>query len=160
MNWRRELTTFLLATLVAITGNASILVGEATFYHREQAVLLEINRIRQEHGLPQLRMNYELRSIARRHSSNMADSGSLSHTDSLGRDFRERLGARIAPRYYAGENLACNNSPNGARVAVQGWRRSPKHLKNILNERFTETGIGVATNSEGLVFFTQIFLGK
>ncbi len=102
----------------------------------------------------------ELCAIARSHSSNMAEYGYLSHTDSLGRDFRERLGSKIAAPYHAGENVARNNFPDSARVAVQGWRQSPDHLKNILNEKFAETGIGVAVNSEGLVFFTQIFLGK
>ena len=134
--------------------------GDTNFDHREQFILSEINRIRAEQGLSRLQLNYKLCAIARSHSSNMAGSGELSHTDSLGRGFKERLGSKIAERYWAGENVATNNFPDSARVAVEGWRQSPKHLKNILNERFTDTGIGVAVNSEGLVFFTQIFLGK
>jgi len=119
-----------------------------------------INRIRAEQGLSQLRLNYKLCAMARSHSSNMAGSGYLSHTDSLGRGFKERLGSKTVERCRAGENVGTNNFPDSARVAVEGWRQSPKHLKNILNEKFTDTGIGVAVNSEGLVFFTQIFLGK
>ncbi|MCI0422890.1 MAG: CAP domain-containing protein, partial [Acidobacteria bacterium] len=97
---------------------------------------------------------------ARSHSSNMAGHSYMSHTDSFGRGLKERLGSATIERCYAGENVARNNSPDSARVAIEGWRQSPKHLKNILNEKFTDTGIGVAVNSEGLVFFTQIFLGN
>jgi len=160
MYWRTRMITLLLAALLAMQGGAPGFAGETTFDQREQFILSEINRIRAEQGLSQLRPNIKLCAIARSHSSNMARTGSLSHTDSLGRDFKERLGSKTGERYHAGENLATNNFPDSARFAVAGWRQSSKHLKNILNERFTDTGIGVVVNSDGLVFFTQIFLGK
>jgi len=90
----------------------------------------------------------------------MAESSYVSQTVALGGEFSERLGSRVVAPYYAGENLARNNFPNSAQVAVRGWSQSPNHLKNILNEKFVETGVGVVVNSEGLVFFTQIFLAK
>ena len=161
MSWPIQLPTLLFAIVLATQVGATTFAGDTNLDRREQFVLSEINRMRAEQGLPQLRLNDKLCAIARSHSSNMAKYGYLSHTDSEGRDFSERLGSRIAIRYYqAGENVAKNNFSNSARVAVQGWCQSPGHLKNILNERFAETGVGVAVNSEGLVFFTQIFLGK
>ncbi|MGH9429902.1 MAG: CAP domain-containing protein [Terriglobia bacterium] len=160
MCWRTRWNTLLLATLLALPGGTAVLAGDTTLDHREQFILSEINRIRAEQGLSQLRLNNKLCAMALSHSSDMAGTGRFSHTDSLGRDFRERLGNKTVERYHAGENLATNNFPDAARVAVEGWRQSPKHLKNILNEKFTETGIGVAVNPEGLVFLTQIFLGK
>ena len=160
MSWRTQIPTLLLATLLATESGAPTFAGDTTLDHREQFVLSEINRIRAEQGLSQLRLNDQLCAIARSHSSNMAQYGYLSHTDSLGRDFSRRLGSRIAAPHHAGENIARNNFPNSARVAVQGWTQSPDHLKNILNDNFAETGIGVVVNSQGLVFFTQIFVGK
>ena len=160
MSWRTQIPTLLVATLLATQVGAPTIAGEMSLDHREQFVLSEINRIRAEQGLSQLRLNDKLCAIARSHSSNMAEYSYLSHTDSFGREFSERLGSRIAAPYHAGENVARNNFPNPARVAVQGWSQSPNHLKNILNENFAETGIGVVVNSEGSVFFTQIFLGK
>jgi len=160
MCWRTRRITLLLATLLAIQGSAPVFAGDTTFDHREQFILSEINRIRAKQGLSQLRLNDKLCVIARSHSSNMAEYGYLSHTDSLGRDFSERLGSKIVARYHAGENVGRNNFPDSARVAVEGWWQSPNHLRNILNEKFAETGIGIAVNSEGLVFFTQIFMGK
>ena len=101
-----------------------------------------------------------LRALACSHSTNMAEGGYLLHKDSLGRDFKDRLASKLSERSYAGENVATNNAPDSARVAIEGWRQSPKHLRNILNEKFTETGVGIATSVDGMVFFTQIFLGK
>jgi len=160
MSWRTQIPTLLFATLLAIQDGVPTIAGDTTLDQREQFVLSEINRIRAEQGLSQLRLNDQLCAIARSHSSNMAEYGYLSHTDSLGRDFSKRVGSRITAPYHAGENVARNNFPNPARVAVRGWSQSPDHLKNILNENFAETGVGVVVNSEGSVFFTQIFLGK
>jgi uncharacterized protein YkwD len=160
MSWRTQIPTLLFATLLAIQDGVPTIAGDTTLDQREQFVLSEINRIRAEQGLSQLRLSDQLCAIARSHSSNMAEYGYLSHTDSLGRDFSKRVGSRITAPYHAGENVARNNFPNSARVAVQGWSQSPHHLKNILNENFAETGVGVVVNSEGSVFFTQIFLGK
>lgn len=161
MSWQSRMSTFLLAAVLAVHGGLPLFGGEAdASAQREQFVLSEINRIRAAQGLSQLRQNDALSAIARQHSSNMAEYGYLAHTDSLGRDFSDRLGSKFINGYYAGENLARNNFPNSARAAVQGWSESPGHLKNILNEKFAETGIGVAVSPEGLVFFTQIFIGK
>ena len=160
MSWRTQIPTLLFATLLATQVGAPTIAGDTNLDQREQFVLSEINRIRAEQGLSQLRLNDKLCAIARSHSSNMAEYGYLSHTDSLGRDFSERLGSSIVSPYHAGENVARNNFPNSAQVAIQGWSQSLNHLKNILNEKFAETGIGIVVNPEGLVFFTQIFLGK
>ena len=160
MSWKTRVMTLLFASFLAIQGGPVVFAASAAFDQHEQFVLFEINRIRAQQGLSKLRPNQRLCAVARRHSSNMAETGYLSHTDSLGRDFKARLGTIVAERYQAAENVATNNFPNSARVAVQGWCQSPGHLKNILNEKFTDTGIGVAVSPEGQVFFTQIFLGQ
>ena len=160
MSWKTRVMAFLFASFLATQGGSVVLAGNATFDHREEFVLFEINRIRARQGLSRLRPNQKLCAVARRHSSNMAGIGYLSHTDSLGRDFKARLGSVVVEHYHAAENVATNNFRDSARVAVQGWCRSPGHLRNILNEKFTDTGIGVAVSPRGQVFFTQIFLGQ
>jgi uncharacterized protein YkwD len=47
-----------------------------------------------------------------------------------------------------------------AAEAMEGWVNSQGHLANILDARFTETGVGIAVDSEGMFYFTQIFLSK
>ena len=50
--------------------------------------------------------------------------------------------------------------PRTTRVAVERSRRSPKYLKNILNEDFLRLPPESAVNPGGSVFLAQIFLGK
>src|SRR5262245_48459439 len=86
-----RMKTLLLAALLAAQNGVAVFAGNRIFDQREQFILSEINRIRAEQGLSQLRPNPKLCAMARRHSSNMAETGNLSHTDSLGRDFKDRL---------------------------------------------------------------------
>lgn len=54
-------------------------------------------------------------------------------------------------------NLAYNGGvADTARVAVEGWIKSPGHRKNLLGA-FDLCGIGVAQSSGGEFFFTQLF---
>jgi uncharacterized protein YkwD len=46
---------------------------------------------------------------------------------------------------------------NPARVAVEGWSKSPEHRKNMFGN-FSLTGIGIAQREDGRYFFTQIFI--
>ena len=58
----------------------------------------------------------------------------------------------------AAENVAYNQgSKDPATTAVQGWLKSSGHLTNIKGN-YNLTGIGVASNSKGQIYFTQIFL--
>jgi len=42
---------------------------------------------------------------------------------------------------------------------MQGWMNSPGHRANILNSSFTQLGVGVATDSNGRIYWTQQFIG-
>ena len=37
------------------------------------------------------------------------------------------------------------------------WMDSPEHKANILRDKFTEIGIGIARNAKGEVYYTQVF---
>ena len=55
----------------------------------------------------------------------------------------------------AGENIAYGyRSPD---EMMQGWLDSPGHRQNIERESFTAIGVGVATNSSGITYWTQVF---
>ena len=160
MCWRTRAITLLLAAVIAIQGGARMFAGDTNFDYREQFILSEINRIRAQQGLPRLRLNHKLCAMARATVPTWQEPA-LSPIPTLwGETSKRDLEACSLSATGAAENVATNNFPDSARVAVQGWCQSPGHLRNILNERFTETGIGVAVSAEGQVFFTQIFLGK
>jgi len=64
---------------------------------------------------------------------------------------------QIGPVSAAAENVAYGNLT--AQQVVDGWINSPGHKKNI-EGNYTLSGIGVAKNDKGVIFFTQIFLRK
>jgi uncharacterized protein YkwD len=57
----------------------------------------------------------------------------------------------------AAENVAFGKLT--AKQVVDGWLHSPNHKKNIEGD-YNFTGIGVAKDNDGLVYYTQIFLNK
>ena len=44
------------------------------------------------------------------------------------------------------------------RTAVESWLKSRGHREHLLSPEFQETGIGVAIDDEGAIYFTQLFL--
>lgn len=120
----------------------------------ERSIFDQINRYRVSKGLRRLSLNAKISQQARIHSRNMAiGKVPFSH-----QGFRRRVTA-IPIRYRsAAENVAYNlGYSDPASEAVTGWLHSPGHLAN-LKGNYNLTGIGVATNSKGEVFLTQIFI--
>lgn len=120
----------------------------------EKSVFDRINRYRISLGLKKLTLNANISKQARIHSQNMARGKvPFSH-----QGFEKRVNA-IPIRYTsAAENVAYNQGySDPAAEAVNGWIKSPDHLINIKGN-YNMTGIGVATNSKGEVYLTQIFI--
>jgi len=117
-----------------------------------------VNEARREAGQPPLRLSQELSRVARAHSEAMAEGGFFDHTDRSGREPADRVRiAGIAYRAVA-ENIQFNNDVDPAPVAVREWLESPGHRENIMTARFELTGMGVAVDDSGGVYFTQLFL--
>jgi uncharacterized protein YkwD len=126
----------------------------------EAAALKGVNRVREGRGLPALRRDPELTVMAREFSRQMATRGFFSHTDPEGRTFQERVRAAEISFTSAGENLFKSTGvKEPAAAAVGAWLKSAGHRGNMLNPRFTETGLGVWKRGSSL-YFTQEFLGK
>jgi len=120
----------------------------------EQSVFNQINQYRASKGLKALTRNSSIDTQARIHSQNMA-SGKVPFGH---QGFSERIKATKISYSGAAENVAYNKGySDPATQAVQGWLKSSGHLQNIQGN-YNLTGIGVATNSKGEVYFTQIFL--
>ncbi len=117
-----------------------------------------VNRERAARGLPALAWNERLAAIARAHSRDMARRDYFDHVSPDGLHPRDRVkGAGLDYREIA-ENIASNrNVDRPARTAVEGWMDSPGHRANILNPRVAETGMGVAADEDGSLYFTQLF---
>ncbi|WP_414528145.1 CAP domain-containing protein [Nodularia chucula] len=120
----------------------------------EKSIFEDINRYRVAHNLPELTLNANITQQARIHSQNMANGNvPFSHDG-----FEQRVTAIHLHYNNASENLAVNKGySNPASEAINGWLESPEHLQNIQGN-FDLTGIGVATNPQGEVYLTQIFI--
>ncbi|MEH2043198.1 CAP domain-containing protein [Nostoc sp.] len=120
----------------------------------EQSIFNQINNYRISQGLSALTRNAAIDNQVRIHSQNMANGTvAFGHTG-----FSERVKATRISYKAAGENVAYNQGySDPATIAVQGWLKSPGHLANIRGN-YNLTGIGVAKNSQGAIYFTQIFI--
>jgi uncharacterized protein YkwD len=118
----------------------------------ERSIHNQIDRYRRSLNLPPLTIDPTVSAQARAHSEEMAQAGTLSHTmDSVDRQ-------RKYPT--AAENIASTQAdPQPDLIAVQDWLASPAHKQHILGN-YNLTGIGVAKNTQGEYFFTQIFINK
>ena len=125
----------------------------------EQQCLDEVNRVRRARRLARLDFYDDLLPVAREYSRRMAEERFFSHTDPDGRTVRERVdGADIKWR-MVGENLAYSNGYiNPVAASLHSWMESPGHRRNILDPDFRLTAIGAWIDSDGTVYFTEIFL--
>ncbi len=122
----------------------------------EQEINRRVNQYRLSKNLPPLTMNAEISYVARQHSKDMASKQATFSHD--GFDNRAKSVRKTIPYKSFAENLAyIKGYPDLADVAVKGWINSPGHRKNM-EGNFNLTGIGIAKNSEGEYYFTQLFL--
>jgi uncharacterized protein YkwD len=120
----------------------------------EASVFQQVNQYRLSKKLPPLKRNSAIDNQARIHSGNMA-SGKVAFGHG---GFQARVKATGITYSRVAENVAYNRgSQDPATQAVQGWLRSSGHLANIQGD-YNLSGIGVATNRQGAVYFTQIFM--
>jgi len=123
----------------------------------ERSIFSLVNRYRAQRGLPLLVLDPEISRVARRHSAAMA-----AHARGVGHEgFDDRvliLRRALATRRTA-ENVALNRGyRDPAAEAVRGWTASDGHRRNMEGP-YAATGIGVARNADGELYFTQLFVG-
>ena len=126
-------------------------------YHtwQEEKVHQLVNQYRQQVGLRTLSLKSEISAVARQHSQNMADKVvSFGHEEFQKRT--DEIKTQIMFKRTS-ENVAMNNSPIPAQVAVRGWINSEGHKKNMEGD-YDLTGVGIARSRNGSWYFTQIFV--
>jgi len=120
----------------------------------EVSVVELTNAEREKAGLAPLKPNTRLFEAARGHAANMAAQDKLEH-ELDGKTPSERITAASYRWSRNGENIAWG--PPTPKEVVAGWMDSPAHKANILNEEFTEIGVGVARNAKGERYWVQVF---
>jgi uncharacterized protein YkwD len=121
----------------------------------EQRAFSLLNADRAQNGLPLLKWNSKLASLAEKYGQDMINRGYFSHYNPEGQSPFDRMRIDGIDYSYAGENLAINT---GVSAAEQAFMNSPGHRANILNSNYTEVGIGVRYSSNGSVYVVQEFI--
>lgn len=125
----------------------------------ERRTLTAVNEVRVGYGLPTLAHHEELSHVARLHSEDMARNGYISHRSPDGLNAIQRVRRQGVRFRKLAENIQMSlGMDDPVENAVASWRASPGHRKSMLDTEFVETGVGVAVDDEGALYFTQLFL--
>ena len=105
---------------------------------------------------PPLRISSALTDAAEEHAGDMARKKFFEHRGSDGSEPKDRVQRAGYRHRLTGENIALG--PQSAEEAVAGWLDSPGHCANIMEPRFQDIGIGLATGRKrGQVYWVQEF---
>lgn len=116
------------------------------------------NEERAQNDVPPLVQNDLLTKAAQLKAEDMATRGYFAHTSPDGKTpwyWFKQVGYNYTS---AGENLAVNFFESSD--VAQAWMNSPSHRANIVNNNYTEIGIGVASGiyeGRNTVFVAQLF---
>ena len=127
----------------------------------KQDIVDRTNALHKENGVAALRVNDKLMQAAQVRADEMAASGVYSHTRPDGRKY-----TTVTDCKYIGENIHLigewqirdSSLPS---FAVEAWKNSAAHLKNMLNTRYHEIGVGVSKGTvmdEPYWYCVQLFL--
>ncbi|WP_216830905.1 CAP domain-containing protein [Alkalihalobacterium elongatum] len=117
----------------------------------ERQIFDVTNIIRLRHGLPLLKWESEVSTVAYGHSEDMYKNNYFSHTSPTFGELKDRFEREGISFYFAGENIAAQYVDSIE--AVEGWLNSEGHRVNLLNEEFTHLGVGVYER-----YYTQNFM--
>jgi hypothetical protein len=101
------------------------------------------NQAREQFGVNKLTTNTSLMNAAQTKAEDMARLQYFAHSAPDGTvawDYYKKAGYIYS---IAGENLAITNEDDKA--VIDGWLNSPTHRDNLLNNQYTDFGIGMAS---------------
>jgi len=116
-----------------------------------------VNEARVNAGVPPLKFDAELVKVARLKAQDMVNGNYFSHASATyGSPFDMMKQFNISYR-SAGENIAGNRSIEGA---FNAWIGDDNHKRNLLDEGFNYTGIGIADSETYGKILVQMFIKK
>ena len=124
----------------------------------EQEIITLINEYRLMHHLSPLQWDPKLTQLAIIKVDDMIQNNYFDHYSPLYQMPWELAGLFNYEFHTFGENLAQNFI--SARDVVDAWIASPSHCDNILKEHFEYIGVGIKQNTEGYLYFSNLFSGK
>jgi uncharacterized protein YkwD len=129
----------------------------------ELAIVELTNAFRAEQKLGRVVPNRTLNAAARGYAEFLAKSKLFSHTAD-GRQHSDRAKNAGYAYCYVSENLSYNMDARGfatsqlATDALEGWKKSPGHRRNLVAPHVTDIGVGIAkTPGEETYLSVQLF---
>jgi uncharacterized protein YkwD len=105
---------------------------------------------------PPLHVSEKLNDAAADHARDMARKNFFEHRGSDGSEPKNRVLRAGYSSRLTGENIALG--PQSAEEVVAGWLHSPGHCSNIMDSRFHDIGVGLASGRQrGKVYWVQDF---
>jgi uncharacterized protein YkwD len=151
---KRAMLVFFLISLSQLTTAAQTSKLETIDSANQKAILFYVNEYRAQHGLKPLKINPLMSEEAAKHSRDMA-----KHAIPFGHKYFDkrihRLFDNIKQCQGGSENVAYNYKDG--KDVVRNWLTSSGHRRNIVGN-YNLTGIGLARDKRGKLYFTQIFL--
>ena len=107
-----------------------------------EAIISLTNNARALNGLPSLRTNQLLNTIAESRAKDMLEKQYFAHVSPTGQEASD-IAQRVGYKYkIIAENIAEGNFLTNQKI-VDGWMQSPGHRKNILSREVEEIGVAV-----------------
>ncbi len=154
----RSLVLLVLSSLAAMPLAAAACTTPDNLASVRAALVEGINAQRSGNGLAALAPSAQLAKAAQDHACDSAGRNTMSHTGSDGSKFGTRI-KRSGYRYRkANENVGFGFRNPGAMVT--GWMASDGHRRNILARGTRDIGVGVATGSDGQVYWVMLSAGR
>ena len=111
-----------------------------------------------KHHLKKVRLNEVAHSIFYAPQYVAIEKGYFDHTSpTYGSPFDMMKKFNISYN-TAGENIAMGQKTPSE--VMNSWMNSSGHRANILNSTYTELGVGIQKDSNGTIYWTQMFIGR
>ena len=120
-------------------------------------ILTTTNGYRADAGVTALKVDYTDTCAALFRAVAMAAYCDMDHY-SPNASFSDAIRLFRISYSVAAENIAYQKNLSDESVC-KGWKESPGHYSNIINNSMTLTGIGYAVGSDGATYYAQIFTG-
>jgi uncharacterized protein YkwD len=159
-----------MAAVIVVLLSSTAPAGEATVARESnstvRARVVELVNAARSHGrkcgherfdaAPPLSVSRDLNEAAADHARDMAKKKYFEHRGRDGSQPKDRVLRAGYKSRLTGENIALG--PESAEEVVAGWLDSPGHCANIMDARFQDIGVGLATGrGRGQIYWVQNF---
>jgi uncharacterized protein YkwD len=159
-----------IAALAAVLMSSAVLAADAVVARDSNAAVrarvVDLVNAARSHGrkcgrerypaAPPLSVSRDLNDAAANHARDMARRKYFEHRGRDGSQPKDRVLRAGYKSRLTGENIALG--PESAEEVVAGWLDSPGHCANIMDTRFRDIGVGVATGrGRGQIYWVQNF---